>query len=1413
MADVNIVLDIKNNDGSSFHDLYMDKFTVSSVVMSLDDKIEGDIYYPSNSLSFTMSEYVEYKGIKYYLKLDVPPTIVRKDMTDDNSDLKGMTKYSLTFYHPMVLLYNIPFTDVAVSDDEKEYKSEDTTFYWIGTITDLVAKLNKNLENTLWTCSLQPKFYDDGTMSDVIQFDNQKVSDVLKTCYETYEVPYVIDGYNIIFGKSANEILNSDGITPFVFKMGQGLGLNNNDRTPKNNTVITRIAGYGSEDNIPNGYPKIQWTGDSSWDYTVDNSSTGENSYPIVDGIIDGIKVRLIKHPFTRNHLMPSIYTERVNKKINPYAVGYSKNTVLIDYYDAVDDADYKYTNHINTLSPSYYKEEFADIKPSIVDAVYNGQAIDVLKSVHPCDKNGTIVANWDDSTDDNGDYNQSYFKVELHPLGFDLYAAAAVTSTMSLSMKSGACNGCEFEVSVDWEVVKTCFYDTDGSFNPNKAERWSNGSFPDSTNSNISIIVKKDTDTFGTLLPSIYQQPKTDDKFVFLGIDMPQFYVTEKESVLDAAMKQYMLENNIAYYDYPFDFDQCFLTLNPNILSQIKTNVLVRFEYNGDILSLSVKEYSITYGDSALPTYKITLTDDVTIVSNDLTETVDGLSKLGSQVATLQAMLGTNILDQLLKKLDKTRNDSTPYSLGVGTDLTVGGYFTLGGHAVNNITVSEEGLAPNDQTLTTSAYVRKEINDRAISSISEDSAAEKINFEKGLTTGLVKSLDYNSEDSDFARQGLLLENNHNGISGQSYLEVDNLFVRKSALFKELVIEKLNSVSGGIVCSFAHAKLLRVFPLYGDELTDLLDSDSAILFDKNGDILASNAFVTSGAISSYLALVDPDDQSLGSFVVGDMALAQRFDGVGVMKEYWRVITSIDTNFSFDGKTYTAVYLSNAEGLCNTYSGSIGVSEYAYALSAPASGDSIVQFGNISDPTRRRAIKISQVIGDAAFTEYVGIGSNSSNYFQITSNMIRTSIGEGRNKFTGDFYVENEDSSLSLLSDKIYLTVTDAFNSAGISITSSTVTLQAEKVLVNNGTDTVAMFSDGKLSADLIDADSILASSQIAIGSLYTVDRRLDSIPELSAIKKECGSVKVAKREAVSGKALRSIDNIPYGLNFNLDTEKFTAPAPCILEGRTTQSFGEMQIPETFTDDSNTTFYGIPAVMVNGVFNANELDSGGALINYKMHFVIKLNKKVGEALPTVLGTIEYDTFILRKEQGGIYYFEQGGYFTTGDDATMVCSVMPTANKDDVLYYSIEASVMDLNTPSSVVDFAVRYIRINLLGGLGRHPAVIENSMSAFFANGFFIYKDPFNYTYYKVCDDSGNGLYETRIAKTTINANMEIVCATGSLNGYRIRTVAGTAQPMEVLAYISGSPKYCEISHATTGETQPTTATPLDSFYL
>ena len=113
----NLVLDIKNADGTNFNDLKLRKFNVSPPVMSLSGKIEGDVFYPTNTLAFTMNEYVMYNNVKYSLKIDNPPTILKKGIAEDNGELKGMTKYSITFYHPITLLYKIPFTDIADTSD------------------------------------------------------------------------------------------------------------------------------------------------------------------------------------------------------------------------------------------------------------------------------------------------------------------------------------------------------------------------------------------------------------------------------------------------------------------------------------------------------------------------------------------------------------------------------------------------------------------------------------------------------------------------------------------------------------------------------------------------------------------------------------------------------------------------------------------------------------------------------------------------------------------------------------------------------------------------------------------------------------------------------------------------------------------------------------------------------------------------------------------------------------------------------------------------------------------------------------------------------------------------------------------------------------------------------------------------
>lgn len=634
--EVNPILNIYNEDGTPFHDISLRKHTFSTIVMSLNDKIEGEFYYKDNSLSFTLQEYVEYKGIKYILKN--PPVVVRKGMTSENSEAKGMTKYSCTFYHEMIELYNIPFTDIAISSSEESYRSEKRTFSWIGTLSMFVQKINSCLVRTKWTCKLQPTFVDDGTMSDVLSFSNQFISDVCKTAYETWKVPFVVDGYTIWFGKPSKEILDNEN-KPYIFKFGQGVGLKNNDCTPKNNKVITRIAGYGSNINIPYGYP-----------------------------IITDADGNRIEHPYTRDTLMPSVYVEAVRNKVL-----FGSKDPLIDYYDA----DSSYPTPINPLAPVFHIQEFSSIQPTIEGMTYKGQAIDLFKEV--------IVpeGGWDDYIDpETGEVRQSYFDVTLYPLGFDLYAQAAVTSGMTFSMKSGDTLGANYEVAVDWEDVKKNFYVTDEAgnivFKPNGEQR-DYAKYPDSTDQAITIKLTKDLDTFGTIMPSKFQQVKTGDKFVILHIEMPQAYIDKAQERLDVAMKRYMLENNMPLYDYPLSFDEHFLETNQAILAQIKPNTIVRFLYkdNEDAMELSVKEMSIQYGTNPLPTYNITLTDEVSIVLNQIGQIADGLSKLGSQVAQLQAIYGLDIVGELNKKLSRVKDDTAQGMITFLRGLKVGSYVT----------------------------------------------------------------------------------------------------------------------------------------------------------------------------------------------------------------------------------------------------------------------------------------------------------------------------------------------------------------------------------------------------------------------------------------------------------------------------------------------------------------------------------------------------------------------------------------------------------------------------------------------------------------------------------------------------------------------------------------------------------------
>lgn len=764
----NLTFPIYNADGTAFHGLELKKSTSDSVVMSLGDKVTGDVYYIDNTLAVTMQEYIVLNGVKYTLVS--PPTIVREGMVADNTQLKGMTKYSFTFYHPMYMLGNIPFTDIAVTQSQAKYLSQNKTFSWIGTFSEYVAKLNANLASTEWLVVMSSSVSQEKQNEipdEVLSFDKQFISNALKTGYDTWEVPFVITSINegdtgyaqgkrflITFGLPTQEIYTIDAqghktSTPFIFQFGKGVGLKNNSRTPRNNKIVTRIVGYGSDRNIPYGYPQILWTGNQSWDYTIDNNPNTANSYPIYDGIVGGQRVRLIKHPFTRTTLMPSIYSETVNKKVNPNATGYDPDIEIKDYYDAIDDATHAYPNNINVLAPSvevhqfekeypqlgeaaiisatpydedgeyytytqwynylqnriatmrgqgidgwqmqlivsmrdntcYYTPETAESLPSAsiptghwewrtgqatatLDSVIKGNFVYVTLVSSWYNETHKILQihadptpEWDDTMNDDGEYIQSYFKIKLPKLTFDIYACAAVTQEMNINMRSGSCMGCTFPVQVDWEFYKANFYDSDGNFAPDGAQR-DLEKFPKSNLGSIEVIVQKDNDTFGTLMPNQYRHPVNGDKFVILGISLPTSYITTAEQSLDETMKEYMLENNVHYYDYPLKFDEHFFATNTGILEQIQNNNIVRFQYAGVQMALYIKQITIKYGDKPLPQYDITLTDDVEIVLNQIGQVTDDVSRMRVQVSELQKYYSENLIQEINSKLSKVVDD-----------------------------------------------------------------------------------------------------------------------------------------------------------------------------------------------------------------------------------------------------------------------------------------------------------------------------------------------------------------------------------------------------------------------------------------------------------------------------------------------------------------------------------------------------------------------------------------------------------------------------------------------------------------------------------------------------------------------------------------------------------------------------------
>lgn len=249
-----------------------------------------------------------------------------------------------------------------------------------------------------------------------------------------------------------------------------------------------------------------------------------------------------------------------------------------------------------------------------------------------------------------------------------------------------------------------------------------------------------------------------------------------------------------------------------------------------------------------------------------------------------------------------------------------------------------------------------KYLDDNALSSVHDDEAKGVISFLSGIKFISNNKIHKITPDgiatlkevvSAAFRSGALGSGfklgDYNG-SGDSYLEVDRLLVRKAAEFVRLVIRELQSVGGEIVLSPAAMKISNV-----------------VYFEKGVYLPEYEALpLRYDVYRCYFSQKKGDEEIENQFVEGDLVRCQTFNVKEGVNEnvknryYWRKVYKVGTDF-----------IDVLADFCDTGS------------DIPQAGDELVQMGNTTDTARQSVVVLSAYGADApSLKMYEGVDSYS-----------------------------------------------------------------------------------------------------------------------------------------------------------------------------------------------------------------------------------------------------------------------------------------------------------------------------------------------------------------------------------------------------------------------------------------------------
>lgn len=338
--------------GSGDKQVLLTEYTYSSSRMGNAPIISGTLKWPTcldDEWSDTV--FVTLNGERFYIN-NTPSS------SYDNTST--MYTHSVELVSERVVLDNVYFFD-AVKADGNESLSDNSEFSFSGDIHMFVERLNISLERSGIGGGLgYHAVVDDGVESEskLVQVSNQFISEVLKSAYEIYEIPYYFSGKKIHFG-------NYDTFIETDLEYGADKSLMSVSKSNSNKRIINRITGNGSDRNIPYYYPNPTPEGYLSLD------GESKDKYVITDPLKFCSKIKVDK-PFT---LKVGEFSDNGLKKVGDFTeYVYSDNVVV--------DSEYKVTCKIPSgiskvtfkLSKTYgdlYMPEYVPVTFSQLEGIF----------------------------------------------------------------------------------------------------------------------------------------------------------------------------------------------------------------------------------------------------------------------------------------------------------------------------------------------------------------------------------------------------------------------------------------------------------------------------------------------------------------------------------------------------------------------------------------------------------------------------------------------------------------------------------------------------------------------------------------------------------------------------------------------------------------------------------------------------------------------------------------------------------------------------------------------------------------------------------------------------------------------------------------------------------------------------------